>query len=257
MDHASRVGVGDGLTDREEDLQEPLLVVARVTAALEECRERVALDELHREERALVRLQAELVHGDDPRVLELSADLRLLDEALDHGAVVLEALVQHLDRDVAAEVLVAALHHDAQAAARDLAEHVVAGADGCGTRRADRLHDGIPVGRGVREREAQGRAHSPLEISEHGDAPRSTEACAQAVVQGTERVFEISVVPHQGRLQEASPGSESLCGSSSSTAASSSRASRIRGPKDESTRCAPKTTRPSPARGGPSSGSPA
>ena len=59
-------------------------------------------------------------------MLELAADLRLLDEPPDHGRVPGVARVEHLHRDVAAEVGVAPLEDDAHPAAGDLAEDVVA-----------------------------------------------------------------------------------------------------------------------------------
>ena len=61
-------------------------------------------------------------------MLELTADLRLFHEAAEHVGIRRVLGADHLHRDVAAEILVAALHHDADAAARDLAEHVVPGA---------------------------------------------------------------------------------------------------------------------------------
>src|SRR5262245_36587671 len=90
--------------------------------------ERAALHELHREIGPLVREQAELVDGHDAGMLELAADLRLLDEAFQQLRFFRELLAQNLHRDVAAEVAVAALQDDSHAAARDLAEELVAAA---------------------------------------------------------------------------------------------------------------------------------
>ena len=59
-------------------------------------------------------------------MLELAADLRLLDEPADHLGVVAVLLQEDLDGQVAAEVGVAALEDDAHAAAGDLAEELVA-----------------------------------------------------------------------------------------------------------------------------------
>jgi hypothetical protein len=42
-------------------------------------------------------------------VLELAADLRLLDEPADHDGIVAEVVPEHLEGDVAAQVGVAAL----------------------------------------------------------------------------------------------------------------------------------------------------
>ena len=54
-------------------------------------------------------------------MLQLPADLRFLDEPADQVAVVAEVFAQHLDRDVAAEVGIAALQDGPHAAASDLA----------------------------------------------------------------------------------------------------------------------------------------
>ncbi len=77
----------------------------------QQARERVALDQLHREERPAVGEGAQLVDRHDPRVLELAADLGLLDEPADHVGVVAEVVAEDLDGDVAAEVGVAAPEH--------------------------------------------------------------------------------------------------------------------------------------------------
>src|SRR5262249_14861672 len=121
MDHAARMRVGDGLTDLQVDLQETLAVGGAVLAFREERGERAALDELHREIGTARALEAEVVDGHDAGVLELAADLRLLDESIEDRGVAEVVLAQELHRDVAAEVRVAALLHHADAAARDLA----------------------------------------------------------------------------------------------------------------------------------------
>ena len=86
----------------------------------------MALDQLHREEGPEVGEGAQLVDRHDAGVLELAADLGLLDEAADHVGVVAEVVAQHLEGDVAAEVGVAALEDGAHAAAGDLAVDAVA-----------------------------------------------------------------------------------------------------------------------------------
>src|SRR5581483_2732423 len=91
----------------------------------EQGRQGPALDELQGEIRAAVGEGAQLVDRDDPRVLQLAADLRLLDEPTEHPRVVAVPLQEDLDGQVAAEVLVAALEDGAHAAAGDLAEEVV------------------------------------------------------------------------------------------------------------------------------------
>jgi hypothetical protein len=59
-------------------------------------------------------------------MLELAADLRFLDEAGEDVAARGVLVLEHLHRDVAAEVQVAPLVDDADAAAADLAEQLVA-----------------------------------------------------------------------------------------------------------------------------------
>jgi hypothetical protein len=148
VDHAARVRVAHRLADRLEDRDQPLAVRAGVLALGEQRRQRAPLDELHREEGPLVLHRAELVHRHDARMLQLAADLRLLDEALHDLGPVGEALVEHLDRDVAPEIRVVALQDHAHPAARDLAQElVVAPAD---RNRRLLLRGGIDHRRGVR-----------------------------------------------------------------------------------------------------------
>ena len=56
--------------------------------AAEQLGQRLPLDQLHAEERPAVGEGAQLVDRHDARVLELAADLRLLDEAADQVGVV-------------------------------------------------------------------------------------------------------------------------------------------------------------------------
>ncbi len=110
VDHAAGVGVGDGLGDGLEDRQEAgPVVVGAVARSSSNSRQGVALDQLHGEEGPEVGEGAQLVDRHDAGVLELAADLGLLDEAADHVGVVAEVVAQDLERDVAAEVGVAAL----------------------------------------------------------------------------------------------------------------------------------------------------
>ena len=76
------------------------------------------------EERPAVGEGAQLVDRHDARVLQLAADLGLLDEPADQVGVVAVRLEQDLDGQVAAEVGVAALEDGAHAAAGDLAEEL-------------------------------------------------------------------------------------------------------------------------------------
>ena len=57
-------------------------------------------------------------------MLELAADLRLLDEPADHVGLVAELLAQHLDRQVAAQVGIVPLEDHPHAAAADHAEEL-------------------------------------------------------------------------------------------------------------------------------------
>jgi hypothetical protein len=133
------VGVGDGLGDRLEDGEEAGAVVGGVVAGLEQLGQGVALDQLHGEEGPAVGEGAQLVDGDDAGVLELAADLGLLDEAADHLGILAEVVAEDLQGDVAAEVGVAALEDRAHAALGDLAVDAVAdrGVGGVGAAGAD------------------------------------------------------------------------------------------------------------------------
>ena len=128
VDHAPGVGIGDRLArptrrstgtgaGRRPGPSRPPSSSASVSP----------LTSFMREERPAVGEGAQLVDRHDPGVLQLAADLRLLDEPADHVGVVAEVLAEHLDGDVAAEVGVAALEHRAHAAAGDLAVDPVAG----------------------------------------------------------------------------------------------------------------------------------
>jgi hypothetical protein len=85
-----------------------------------------AFDELHREVGAMVRRPAQFVDGDDAGVLQLAANLRLLQEAPLHGGVGLVRRQQHLDRQFAVEDGVAAAQHRPHASLADLPENLVA-----------------------------------------------------------------------------------------------------------------------------------
>ena len=88
-------------------------------------RQRAAPHQLHRDEHPAVGQAAQLVDRDDPRVLELPADLRLLDEPADHLGMVAVLLPHHLDGQVAAEVEVAALEDRSHAPAGELADELI------------------------------------------------------------------------------------------------------------------------------------
>ena len=164
MDDPAGVGVGDGLRNLLEDAQEVPPPVARLRAVREHGGEGAALDELHREVGTVVRLQSEAVHRHDARVLELPADLRLLDEAGQDVLVVGVLATQDLQRDVTAQVPVAGLQDDADPAPRDLAEDLVAGIAGRlgGVRRHHPEHRRRVV-RYVAEQDARPRAGGALD----------------------------------------------------------------------------------------------
>ncbi len=90
-------------------------------------RQGAALDQLHGEVRPVVGEGAQLVDRDHARVLQLSGDLRLLDEPADQVGLLTMLIEQDLDGQVAAEVAVAPLDDDAHAAAGDLAEQLEPG----------------------------------------------------------------------------------------------------------------------------------
>ena len=120
-----RMGVSDGLAHLLEDGEErpgP----RGVGPLLEQRGEGPALDEPHREERPELGIESQFITGTMPGMLELAADLGLLDEPLDHPLVPGMAWVEHLDRDVAAEVGIAPFEDDAHSTPGDLAMEVVA-----------------------------------------------------------------------------------------------------------------------------------
>jgi hypothetical protein len=170
VDDAARVRVGHRLAGLLENREEAAAVVRRILALLKQRGERAPLDELHREERPAVRLQAEAVDRNDSGVLELRANLRLLDESLEHLRLVRLLLAQQLQGDVAAQVLVARLVDDADAAARDLAHDVVAavvlGAVVGGRQRGHAQQRRLLIGQVVQQ-DARARAGEPLDGLEH------------------------------------------------------------------------------------------
>ena len=127
VDHPPGVGIRHRLGDVLEDRQEPGQVGRRVRPAPEQVGQGPALHQLHAEERPPVGEGAQLVDRDHAGVLELAADLRLLNEPSDQVAVVAEVLAEDLDRDVAADVGVSASQDGAHAAPGDLAVDPVAG----------------------------------------------------------------------------------------------------------------------------------
>ena len=226
MDHPAGVGVGHRLRDGREDRQEPGQFVGRPRASREQVGQRLAFHQLHAEERPAVGEGAQLVDRHHARVLELAADLRLLDEAADQVGLVAEVGPQDLDGDIATQVGVSALEDGAHAAAGDLAVDAVAdrrvglgciGTDdrprGLAGRRvaqqhagdgADALADGVEdAGAGRLERAGRlvrrgRRAGSAAPIRQFGQSPRGASAGSVAPQSG-----HVS----SGFMAKSSPGS--------------------------------------------------
>ena len=123
VDDAALVGGGDGVRERDGDLQE---AVEGDPAGDDEGRERVALDELHREEEHALGFD-DRVDGDDVRVAEGGDGLGLALEQGAAGRVVGDALGQDLDGDVAVEPEVAGPPDDAHAALAELVDQEIVG----------------------------------------------------------------------------------------------------------------------------------
>ena len=128
VDHPARVGVGHGLSDLfvDGDQVDPLGI------AVKQFGERPALNQLHGEARAAVRLEPETVDRNDAGVLKLPPDLGLLHEPLDDVLVLRVVPPQDLQRDVPVQVLVAAPVDHTDSAAGNLPKDLVARVVLCG-----------------------------------------------------------------------------------------------------------------------------
>ncbi len=126
MHHPARVRVRDRLAHLEEVAHEPTPVGRRVRPVGQEGGQRVPVDELHGEVRPPVGEPAQVVDRYDPRVLELAAQLGLLDEPLHDPRTVREVGAEHLERQVAAEVAIPTSEDHAHPAAGQLPEELVA-----------------------------------------------------------------------------------------------------------------------------------
>jgi hypothetical protein len=132
VDHAALVGERDGVAhalDQAEHLRRAPLGIA-LGAPTVDLRERAAADELHREEGAALGVEPELVDGDDPGVVELARDPRLVQEARDlsgedrgspGGRARLRLVEDHLHRQRAVEPAIADAKDGSHAAAPQLA----------------------------------------------------------------------------------------------------------------------------------------
>ncbi len=105
--------------------EEPRQLVGGRRPPGQERRQRLPLDQLHREERPAVEQPAQLIDRHHARVLELAADLGFFHEPLDQVGPAAVPIEEDLDRQVAAEVGVAALEHGPHPAAGDLAEELI------------------------------------------------------------------------------------------------------------------------------------
>ncbi|MFO0872247.1 MAG: hypothetical protein U0935_25245 [Pirellulales bacterium] len=125
MNHAARMRVCHRLTDLLEDADEPATVGGRVLTIRQKFRQRLPLDQLHGDERSLVRELPEFINRSDPRMLQLPADLSFLDKPLDDFRFVLVLIQQHLDRQIAAQIGVAALEDCSHPAASNFALQLI------------------------------------------------------------------------------------------------------------------------------------
>ncbi len=131
MDHPFGVGESQGVADllknREQRAQGPLANRVRILGAeqLEHPLQRNAPHQLHRVKRFSVRVDAQLMHGDDIRMLELRGDLRLLAKAIVRGGlrVIEHQLHRHLPLQ---RGFVRALDHAHAAAGHRARDDVVA-----------------------------------------------------------------------------------------------------------------------------------
>jgi hypothetical protein len=124
VDDPLGVGVRQRLRHLQRDGQETRPIRHRVGPLAQEHRQRLALDQLHGEERPITEA-ADVVDGHHAGVLQLPADLRLLEEPPRHLGPMGVLLQQHLDRQVAAQIDITAAQHRPHAAAGDLAGQMV------------------------------------------------------------------------------------------------------------------------------------
>ena len=162
MDDALGVGVGQRVADTQEDVEHSgagptLLSGPRETNDLAQV---LSVDELHREVDATFVVQPELVHGHDPGVVELTGDLRLLEEPTERSrlradrprARVARFCAQDFHRQDALEIAIEDAQHGSLPAARDLLVDVVPASSGPPQGELAypiRPHDGPRVGRRI------------------------------------------------------------------------------------------------------------
>ena len=136
VDDAARVGEVDGLADAGEGGEELAPreladgVVLPHAQRVDDALEGHPADALHREVQRAVGIAAEVVDGDDGRVLELPLHARLPEEPRAGVAVRAAAGLHALDGDVAPDAAVDAGPHDAHPALAEGVAHVVARPEG-------------------------------------------------------------------------------------------------------------------------------
>jgi hypothetical protein len=123
VDDTLVVGGGQGLGERSGDREEP---IERQAALGDDAVERLALDELHRQEVDAVGL-LDRVDGDDALVVEGGEGLRLSPEAFQPLGARGHLRRQHLERHVAAELGVGGTVHLAHSAGADRGGDAVMG----------------------------------------------------------------------------------------------------------------------------------
>ena len=190
MDHAPRVGIGHRLADLLEDRQEPRAgpcLPGSVALGLEQRGQGPPLDQLHGEVRPAVGEGPQLVDRHDPRVLQLAADLRLLDEPAHDLGVALVRLQQHLDGQVAAQVDVAALEDRPHAAAGDLALELVPARAPPRASRASSADRGLTSGSSLVGQVAQVDARRRAVAEIPGSISRLGGRAASPIVSGSRR----------------------------------------------------------------------
>ena len=125
MDHPPRMGVGHGLADLLENAEKTSPFHFRTPSRLQNRCQGASSDQLHCDEHSPVGQAPQFVYRDDPRMLELPADLRLLNEPPDQLWIVAVFVAHHLDGQVAAKVEVAALEDRSHAPASQLTHELI------------------------------------------------------------------------------------------------------------------------------------
>lgn len=182
VNHPPAVRERHRVADLEEYLQplaKPLRAPGRALRLAQPGIEAHAAHRLHREIRRSVRVDPEVVHRHDVRVVHLRRDLRFFDEPLDRGFLLGKLRRQKLHRDLAQQRRVANEANAAHPPAVDLADVHVArlhndgsGADSRGASRAS-WSSHRSVGRALARDAWVTRVESRTRRSSHAMAPAS------------------------------------------------------------------------------------